>query len=250
MESEFLELKGDILTPASGPAFAKALARTSLLSVQQPKYVLQPEAYTDIPPILEYAKAQRPPLPVAVKGGGSHAATWAGARGGVVVDLARMKGVQVSEDRRSVVVQGGALWGDVYAACREAHVDVVGARFWFVGVGGYLTGGGHSPFSPQRGLAVDNMLGATVVLADGRIVRTSATKEPDLFWAIRGETTKVIISHRAVIDSYMAGGGNQFGIVVNFTLRAFPTSGPFTVGVLAYPGSEIENVLKTVLVRP
>ncbi len=45
-----------------------------------------------------------------------------------------------------------------------------------------------------------------------------------------------------------AGGGNQFGIVVEFTLRAFPTAGPFTVGILAYPGSEIQSLLKVVQV--
>ena len=45
-----------------------------------------------------------------------------------------------------------------------------------------------------------------------------------------------------------AGGGNEFGIVVEFTLRAFPTAGPFTVGILAYPGSEIQSLLNVVQV--
>ena len=187
MESEFLEIKGTIVTKAFGQTYTKTLHRNSALSALEPKYVLLPGAYTDIPPILEYAKAQRPPLEVAVKGGGAHSSTWASSQGGIVIDLANLNAVRVSEDRASVVVQGGAIWEDVYTACQKAGVDVVGGPFWFVGVGGYLTGGGYSPFTPQRGLAIDNILAATVILADGRIVRTSATKEPELFWAIRGK---------------------------------------------------------------
>jgi FAD/FMN-containing dehydrogenase len=48
----------------------------------------------------------------------------------------------------------------------------------FVGVGGYLFGAGFSVMIGEYGFAVDHMVGATVVLADGRIVKTSAREEP------------------------------------------------------------------------
>ena len=57
---------------------------------------------------------------------------------------------------------------------------------WFVGVGGFITGGGHSHLSGALGLAIDNLVGATVVLADGRVVQCNKDEEADLFWAIRG----------------------------------------------------------------
>lgn len=47
----------------------------------------------------------------------------------------------------------------------------------------------------------------------------------------------------------MLGGGNQFGIVVEFVIKAFPTWGPFTVGVLAIPGKEINEALSAIQVK-
>ncbi|KAF9482343.1 FAD-binding domain-containing protein [Pholiota conissans] len=217
-----------VVSKADGEeAYTSALKRNSALSVLEAEYVIYPTEIRHIPAIIAYATSQSPPIEIAVKCGGAHSSTWASSNGGIVIDLARLDAVRVSEDKATVVVQGGTTWGKVYIECQKANVDVVGGPFWFVGVGGYLTGGGYSPFTPERGLAIDNILSAVVVLADGRTVRTSATEEPDLFWAIRG-------------------GGNQFGIVVEFTLKAFPPGGPFTVGIIAYPGTEIEKVLKVV----
>jgi FAD/FMN-containing dehydrogenase len=107
----------------------------------------------------------------------------------LVIDLARLNNVVVSEDKQSVLVQGGALWGDVYEESKKFGVDVVGGHFWFIGVAGYLLSGGFGRLSGEHGLGLDNVLAATVILADGRIVKTSATEETDLFWAIRGVIT-------------------------------------------------------------
>ena len=61
---------------------------------------------------------------------------------------------------------------------------------------------------------VDNLVSAQVVTADGRVLRTSATENPDLFWAIRG------------------GGGN-FGIATEFEFSLAPL-GPTVLGGLAF----------------
>ncbi|KAF5316767.1 hypothetical protein D9619_006849 [Psilocybe cf. subviscida] len=224
---ESLSIEGSIITHSQGDAYNDANQRNSSLSVLKPTYIAFPAVATDIPVILKAAQDANPPLEIAVKCGGAHSATWASNNGGVVIDIRRMNAVTIAPDKSSVTIQGGAIWGDVYTVTREAGIDVVGGPFWFVGVGGYLSGGGYSPFSSVHGMGLDNILSATVVLADGRIVNTSETEEPDLFWAIRG-------------------GGNQFGIVVEFVIKAFPTWGPFIVGALAIPGKEIDETLRAI----
>lgn len=45
------------------------------------------------------------------------------------------------------------------------------------------------------------------------------------------------------------GGGNQFGIIVEFLFKTHPSAGPFSVGTLIYEGSEVPRVLKAIQVR-
>lgn len=210
------------MTPSSGEEYIKAIQRVSELSVLHPKYVVFPTVFEDIPHIIKFATSQS--LEIAVKGGGANTSAWSSTEGGLVIDLGKLKAVQVSDDKKTMTVQGGALWGDVYEVCKKAEIDVVGAPYWFLGVGGFLLGGGFGVMSGEHGFAVDSILGATVVLADGRIVKTSATEEPDLFWAIRG-------------------GLNQFGIVVEFVLKAYPPQGPFSTGSLGYSENEVSNIV-------
>ena len=71
--------------------------------------------------------------------------------------------------------------------------------------GGYGQTSGHGPFSSKYGLAADSFVEFKVVTADGALRVANSVVEKDLFWALRG------------------GGGGTFGVVVEATMKAFPT---------------------------
>ena len=110
---------------------------------------------------------------------------------------------------------GGAIWGEIDEAAAAHNLSCVGGTVNKTGVAGYTTGGGFGWLSGQYGLAIDNLLSAEIVLADGRIASCSPTQEPDLFWAIRG-------------------AGHMFGILTSFTFRAYQ-QGPVYGGMVVFP---------------
>ncbi|THH09751.1 hypothetical protein EW146_g8591 [Bondarzewia mesenterica] len=216
-----LELDGIILTPSS-EGYESSLHRISDLTVRRAAYVAFPTSFDDVPKLIDFARTNS--TDIAIKGGG-HTTNDSGASssdGGLVIDMSKLNKVTVLEEKGTIVAQAGATWGDVYAEAAKYNVDVVGGDVCTVGIGGFLTGGGHSNRSGQHGLGIDNIVEATVTLADGRIVKASPTQEPDLFWAIQG-------------------GQSQFGVILQFILRAYPTQGPAFSGPLVFPGTAFES---------
>ncbi|KAG7087192.1 hypothetical protein E1B28_013173 [Marasmius oreades] len=218
-----LGFKGQILTTSS-PDYDAARDRYPKNAVLKPSYIAQPATVQDIPLAIKFALSQNPPLELAVKGGGVSPYPASSSDGGLVIDLSHLKAVKVADDKQSVSVGGGALWSDVYAETDKHGVVPIGGNVHFLGVGGVTLAGGYSNLSGKHGLGVDNILQATVVLADGRVVTTSEKEEPDLFWAIRG-------------------GVNQFGVVAELVLKTYPLSKAMTIGAMVYPGTELQNVL-------
>ncbi len=142
-------------------------------------------------------------LPIAVRGGGHNGPGFGSVDDGLVIDLSMMKGVRVDPAKRTVRVGAGCVTGDVdhatHAFGRAVPFGVVSTT----GVAGLTLSGGHGYLSRQYGLAVDNLLEADVVLADGRFVTAWERENAELFWALRG------------------GGGN-FGVVTSFLFRTNP----------------------------
>lgn len=154
-------------------------------------------------------------VPLSMRGGGHSGAGLAAANDGLMLDLSRLRDVRVDPARRLAWADPGATWGDYDAATQRHGLASTGGIVSSTGVAGLTLGGGIGALRGLHGLAVDNLRGAEVVLADGSVVRADADHEPELFWALRG------------------GGGN-FGVVVRFEFAVHPVSG-VTTGVLAWP---------------
>ena len=105
----------------------------------------------------------------------------------------------------AVTLQPGEEWLDVYKDAHKHGVIVAGGSARTVGaIGGYLTGGCHSPFSFHYGLAADNLLEVRLVTPCGTHVVLNEYTDPEYFWAVRG------------------GGGNAWGIITSATYRTHP----------------------------
>ena len=122
-------------------------------------------------------------LPLSVRGGGHD---WAGRAlcDGIVIDLSGMNGVVVASDNRTARISGGARASDVLAVTDPLRVAAVAGSFGAVGMAGFTLGGGYGALIGRFGLALDNLLAAEVVLADGRIVVATHDHEEELFWAL------------------------------------------------------------------
>ena len=142
-------------------------------------------------------------LPVSVRGGGHNVAGHAVADGAVTIDLSAMRGVRVDAERATAFVEGGATWADVDRTSQAYGLATPGGLISETGVGGLTLSGGIGWLRSRYGLAIDNLLAADVVTADGRVVHASEAEHADLFWALRG------------------GGGN-FGVVVGFVFALHP----------------------------
>ncbi|MCE7007296.1 FAD-binding oxidoreductase [Kibdelosporangium philippinense] len=162
-------------------------------------------------------------LPLSVRGGGHDWAGRALRHGGLVLDLTAMREVEVDTDARIATVAGGAKSGDVITAGTPHDLVAVTGTIGHVGMAGMSLGGGYGPLNGRFGLALDNIVGAEVVLADGRVVIADEHREPELFWALRG------------------GGGN-FGVVTSLRIRLHSLA-QLLAGFIVYPWSQATQVL-------
>lgn len=160
-------------------------------------------------------------LPLSVRAGGHD---WAGRAlrdGGLVIDLTGMRGVTVDPARRTAAVGGGATAADLLGAAAPHGLVTPTGVVGSVGMAGLTTVGGYGPLIGRYGLALDNLVGAEVVLSDGTVMK--ADEDPDLWWALRG------------------GGGN-FGVVTRLTYRLHELPAVLA-GMLMFPAADAGPVL-------
>jgi FAD/FMN-containing dehydrogenase len=164
-------------------------------------------------------------LEVAVRGGGHNVAGRATVDGGLMIDLAPMKGIHVDPVARTARAQGGVLWKELNRETQVHGLATTGGVVGSTGIAGLTLGGGLGWLMPKYGLALDNLRAAELVMADGRVMRASASENPDLFWAIRG------------------GGGN-FGIATSLEYALHPVGPVIYGGVAAHPLQKGADVLR------
>ncbi len=213
-------LRGTALGPAH-PAYDTARAIHNQVRQSRPAVIARCVDAGDVVAALRFAAEAG--LETAVRAGGHSAAGFSSVDGGLVIDLTPMRHVVVDPAARVARVGGGATAGDLDHATHAFGLATPAATVSTVGVAGFTLGGGVGFLNRAYGLAVDNLLGADVVLADGSFVRADADHEPELWWALRG------------------GGGN-FGVVTELRLRLHPVT-MVTGGPMLWPIEATEEIV-------
>lgn len=205
-------LRGKMITPGH-PAYEAARAIDNRSRDSRPAAVVRCADAADVAATVRFAAAEG--LPLAIRAGGHSAAGFSSAESGLVADLRDINYVRVDAERRIAAIGGGALAGQVDQATHPFGLATTTATVSTVGVAGFTLSGGISYLTRKHGLAVDNLAGADVVLADGSVARAGEGGDEDLLWALRG------------------GGGNV-GVVTELRMRLHPVS-VITGGPMLFP---------------
>ena len=214
-------ISGTVLRPGDR-GYDEARAVHNGLIDRKPALIVRCRTAEDVVAALAFAR--RTGLEVSIRGGGHNVAGRAVTDGGVMIDLALMKGVAVDPAARTARVEGGVVWAELNDAAAEHGLAVTGGAVSTTGVAGYTLGGGLGWLMSKYGLAADNLLAVELVTADGEILEVDASSHPDLFWALRG------------------GGGN-FGVATSFTFRLHPLR-TVVGGLIAHPIEAAPELLR------
>jgi FAD/FMN-containing dehydrogenase len=163
-------------------------------------------------------------LRLAVRGGGHGIAGHSVVDDGLVIDVSQMKGVSVDVDRRVATVEAGVKLGEFITETEKYGLVSPTGTASDTGIAGLTLGAGFGWLAGKFGLAVDNLVGAEVVTADGQVLHASESEYPDLFWALRG------------------GSGN-FGVVTRFELKLHPLT-QVTGGMILHSFEHAADVLR------
>ena len=197
-----MPMRGRVLRPTDADYDEHRQSFNGMLD-RRPAAIALVESVEDVVAALALARAEG--LQVAVRGGGHSVAGHGLLDDGLVIDLRRMRAVEVDAATRTARVEGGATWEDFDTAAQTDGLAVTGGTFVDTGVGGLALGGGIGFLLGAYGLTCDNLVGAQLVTADGQVREVTEASDPELLWALRG------------------GGGN-FGIATRLDFDVHPVT--------------------------
>ena len=189
-------LRGPLLRPGDRGYRAAALPTNRRYADVRPAGIAQCLGADDVQACVRWARQNGIDL---VPRGGGHSYAGYSTTTGLLVDLGRMRQVQVDGGGETISIAGGGRNADLIAALPASGRAVSIGRCPSVGVGGLILGGGLGFNSRRLGTTSDALLATEIVTADGELRRCDASQHADLLWACRG------------------GGGGNFGINTSFT---------------------------------
>ncbi len=190
-------IKGTVITPSDG-GYDEARKLFYGGMDKKPAVIVQAKDVSDV--VEAIALARQTGLELAVRSGGHSLGGFSVSDGGIMLDLRHLRSLKVNQKDKTAWVEPGLTAGEYSKALDKYDLATGFGDTGSVGIGGITLGGGIGFLVRKFGLAIDNLLAAEMVTADGERLRVDAEHHPDLFWAIRG------------------GGGN-FGVATRFKFK-------------------------------
>lgn len=220
-----LVLCGELILPGD-PDYDAARSTLYITLDRRPLAIARVIDVQDVAATVRFAFERS--LPLAVRSGGHSLAHYSVIDNAIVIDLSGMKRVDIVPEQQIARVEAGATSGDLAGPANAHGLALSTGDTHSVGMGGLTTGGGIGFMVRKYGLAIDNLLAAQIVTADGQIVTASADEHSDLFWAIRGGGGNFgIVNHLDADDSQLrtrAAYGDNYERLVAIKNKYDPTN--------------------------
>lgn len=216
-----MRLRGELVLPGD-PDYESVRGVWNGAADGNPALIVRCADVTDVIEAVNFAREQG--MAMSVRSGGHSLAGYSTNDGGIVIDLSRMKAINIYPDWRRARIESGLTWGEVAQALQPYGLAITSGDTSTVGVGGLLLGGGIGWMVRKYGMTIDRLRAVELVTADGKVVRASANENAELFWGLRG------------------GGGN-FGIATAFEVDLHP-AGMIVGGAVFYDAADAEDILR------
>jgi len=216
-----VSISGTVLRPGEDHYEAARRVHNGLID-KRPALIARCHGAADVSAAVGLAREAG--LEISIRGGGHNIAGRSVTDGGLMIDLAEMKGMYVDPEARTIRAQGGVIWSEFNRETAVHGLAVTGGAISTTGIAGLTLGGGLGWLMGIHGLAADNLLSVELVNAGGAVLNVTAESDPDLFWALRG------------------GGGN-FGVATSLEYRLHPLS-EVVGGLVAHPFEAARDVLR------
>jgi FAD/FMN-containing dehydrogenase len=189
---------------------------------KRPGMIVRCAGTPDVVRAVEFAR--RHELVTAVRAGGHSLAGKSVCDAGMVIDVSRMKRIEIDPARRIARAGTGVRLGEFDRATQAFGLATTLGTAPPTGIAGLTLGGGLGWLMGNYGLACDNVRAVELVTADGRALAANAEENADLYWAVRG-------------------AGANFGVVTAIEYQLHPV-GPVLAGAVTYPASGLKNALR------
>ncbi|HXJ13998.1 MAG TPA: FAD-binding oxidoreductase [Candidatus Limnocylindrales bacterium] len=178
-------MRGAVLCPGQ-EGYDAARALPNAMIDRHPAAIARCTGAADVIASVRFAREHD--LLVSVRGGGHSVAGKSVCEGGLMIDLSGMKGIRVDPAKRTARAEAGLILGEFDRETQAFGLATTLGTVTKTGISGLTLGGGWGHLHGKYGLALDNLISADVVTADGRLLTASVTENPELFWGLRGSS--------------------------------------------------------------